>query len=240
MIITCEKCNARYLLASLLLGAAGRKVRCGVCGHTWFQPPADEMYAPEAADDADHRPSFQAIMEEEHMEPIPEGVKPIPEGSSVPALTPGVKGVKIDRAAVNGLLAAAAVVLLLAGGMVAARGAVVQAWTPAALLFEKLGLPVMVQGEGLIFDQVSAKAATAPDGSTRLVVQGNIINLYARQSALPPIRATLRKSESEPGDSWIVAMDRGDVGPEESIPFQTSFDNLPGEMTEVNLRFEVK
>lgn len=239
MIITCEKCNARYLLASLLLGAAGRKVRCGVCGHTWFQQPADDMLSPEDADD-DQRPSFHAIMDEEDMEPIPEGVKPIPDGSSVPALTPGAMAVKVDRAAANGLLAAAAVIVLLFGGMVAARGAVVQAWTPAALLFEKLGLPVMVRGEGLIFDQVSAKATTAPDGSTRLVVQGNIINLYARKSDLPPIRATLRKSESEPGDSWVVAMDRGNVGPEEIIPFQTSFDNLPGEMTEVNLRFEVK
>ncbi|MBI2234769.1 MAG: zinc-ribbon domain-containing protein [Micavibrio aeruginosavorus] len=238
MIITCEKCNARYLLASLLLGAAGRKVRCGVCGHTWFQPPVDDMLSPDAADDGE-RPSFHAIMDEEDMEPIPEGVKPIPEGSSVPALTPGAMAVKVDRAAANGLLAAAVIVLFF-GGMVAARGAVVQAWQPAALFFEKIGLPVMVQGEGLIFDQVSAKATTAPDGSARLVVQGNIINLYARESALPPIRATLRKSESEPGDSWIIAMDRNSIGPEEVITFETRFENLPGEMQEVNLRFEAK
>src|SRR5690606_21007553 len=101
MIITCEQCNARYLLASFLLGVAGRKVRCGVCGHEWFQEPVDEPYTRESADAA----SLNDIEGHRVAEPIPDSVRPIPEGSNVPVL-PGQHEEKPKKRVVGGVVAA--------------------------------------------------------------------------------------------------------------------------------------
>jgi len=248
MIITCEKCNARYLLASLLLGVSGRKVRCGVCGHEWFQEPLDEEGSPEDDDEADvvfdddaPKPDFRKLMEEDDLEPIPEGVKPVPEGSSVPVLPRSASAAThFDRAKMHALMGVAVMVLVILSGLVAMRDQVVQMWQPAALMYDLIGMPAAVPGEGLIFDRITAKAVPDKEGNLHLVVDGNVINLHARAAALPEIRVTLRRSESEPADSWIVALNRKDIGPEETVPFQTTFDNLPGEMKEVNVRFVVE
>jgi predicted Zn finger-like uncharacterized protein len=43
MILTCEKCSKRYFVKDEEIGPEGRKVRCVVCSHTWFQHPHDTM-----------------------------------------------------------------------------------------------------------------------------------------------------------------------------------------------------
>lgn len=234
MIITCEQCNARYLLASLLLGVAGRKVRCGVCGHEWYQEPVDEPYTRESADAA----SFHDMLDQESLEPIPEGVKPIPEGSNVPVL----HGEKLPGAkkATSGAIAAVLVFLLLSGALLALRGQVVQIWPPAALVFELAGFPTPVPGEGLIFDHITATAKPDENGKYILVLEGNIINLKSKESAIPHILATLRNTGGEPGESWSINTGQNRIGAEQTIPFTTTFDNLPADMEEVNVRFVLK
>lgn len=250
MIITCEKCNARYLLASLLLGVGGRKVRCGVCGHEWFQPPVDDPFGRDDTSGTDTEddgvlgpeeegaPDFKTLLDDaDVIEAIPEGVLPIPEGSSVPT----VKGFRFpwrfDRAAINGLGAACVILLLIVGAAVVLRAPIVTAWQPAALPFETAGIAPPVPGEGLIFDRVEAVARPGPDGSYTLALTGNVINLHAREAVLPRIRATLRDKDGMSADSWIVNLDRDTIGPEETIPFGTGLEKLPGAMNEVNVRF---
>lgn len=41
MIISCEKCETKFLVKAEQLGDKGRKVRCGNCAHVWLQKPAD-------------------------------------------------------------------------------------------------------------------------------------------------------------------------------------------------------
>lgn len=231
MIVSCEKCNARYLLASLLLGMSGRKVRCGVCGHTWFQEPVDEEPLPSQGVDDDEPPSFTDHLEQEILESIPEGVKPIPEGSAVPVVQEGKNSFKGDGVAAG--LVAAAVFFIVLAALVAFRGPVSLAWPPSARLFQMVGLPVPVPGEGLIFDQVKAVAQT--DGT--LNITGNIINLHARPSPVPKIRATLRENEDITGDTWMVPVENEEIGPEETISFTGTYEGVPEAMKEVNLRF---
>lgn len=41
MILSCEKCQTRYLVTASALSPDGRVVRCSHCGHEWFQEPED-------------------------------------------------------------------------------------------------------------------------------------------------------------------------------------------------------
>lgn len=230
MIVNCEKCNARYLLASLLLGVNGRKVRCGVCGHTWFQEPMDEPLPQDDVDD-DARPSFTDHLDQEMLEPIPEGVKPLPEGSAVPAVQGWQGGLPGDI--ISSVLVAAALLFVVLAALVTFREPVSLAWPPSARLFDMIGLSTPVPGEGLIFDQV--KAVAKDDGT--LTITGNVINLRARPSLLPKIRATLQENEAAIGDSWILAVDKHVIGPEETLSFTATYDSLPEIMKEVNLKF---
>lgn len=41
VIVSCPRCATGFALADEALGNAGRKVRCGNCGHVWLQVAAD-------------------------------------------------------------------------------------------------------------------------------------------------------------------------------------------------------
>lgn len=43
MILTCEKCNKRYFVRDEEIGPEGRKVRCVICKHTWYQAPHEAL-----------------------------------------------------------------------------------------------------------------------------------------------------------------------------------------------------
>ncbi len=231
MIITCEQCNARYLLASLLLGVSGRTVRCGVCGHSWYQEPADEPFSRESADTA----SFADMVQNE-MDPIPEGVRPIPEGSGIPAIHTDIKN-PISKKGVAGALAALLVFVLLSGLIVIRREPIARTWPPSALLYEMAGLPISVPGEGLVFDQVKAVATPDAEGHYTLTVTGNVLNLRKQDAVLPKIQAALVQDGAMAPDGWAVNVDAHKIKGEETIPFTATYDNLPDAIAEVNVRF---
>jgi predicted Zn finger-like uncharacterized protein len=256
MIITCEQCHARYLLASLLLGVHGRKVRCGECGHTWFQEPMDEtdsadsepIIAELATDHPEEtpEPSFAEMVEaapepkpEPEPDPIPDGVRPV--GAEAPAKSKKSFSLPLpkwrmgpgDGAAMVALLV---LVLLCGVALVVFRHHVVQVWPPATLAYEAVGLSLPLPGEGLIFDRVQARATA--DGT--LTVDGTIINLRARKTAIPRIRATLLDGGNMTGTSWIIPVNETEIGPESTIPFTATFANIPGDAKEVNVRFTLR
>lgn len=236
MIITCEQCNARYLLASLLLGVSGRKVRCGVCSHEWYQEPVDEPYSRQSADEA----SFSDMVGHADSEPIPESVRPIPEGSNVPAMRGDDRASGKKSGALGGVLTALLLFGVLTASVFAMRTPLVQSWPPLALVFDMAGLPVAVPGEGLIFDQMSARAVTDENGKTALTLSGNIINLKARETTLPRIKARLigaGDDAEETGPEWNVVIGRDKIEGEETVPFISVYDSLPDDIREVNIRF---
>jgi len=42
MIVTCSKCEKRYVVDPRALGSPGRRVRCANCQHTWFETAPEE------------------------------------------------------------------------------------------------------------------------------------------------------------------------------------------------------
>lgn len=243
MILICEQCQARFLVASLLLGVSGRKVKCGVCGNSWFQPPGDDTYDPVGNDSPI---SFQDHLEHEDLEPIPEGVRPIPEGSSVPSVEKtkfkfrfNIKD-HLTRENLGGGAMAAAIFALILAGMFALQGPLTKTWPPLGALFAAAGFEANLAGEGLIFDSFSAKQTTDHQGKKILTLSGNIVNLKKETVEVPALWATLQKSELEKGANFMVKLDKTELDPAGKMPFTAIYEDLPDDMKEVKIGFSAK
>lgn len=221
----------RYLVLDSAVGADGRRVRCAACRHEWFQAPPEGDGLPEE--------NFKDVLEKERAaEPIPESVKPVPEGSNVPALPGDAGAASIPPGAkLAGYGAAAAVfagVLLL---LVAFKAPVSKAWPPSALFYELAGTPVSVAGEGLIIDRLSAESVPDPGGLQTLKVKGSVINLKDGRVDVPGLMATLRREDGSVGESWVIRPPYDALEGEQSFNFETEYTGVPEDMVSVNLSF---
>jgi predicted Zn finger-like uncharacterized protein len=96
MIVSCPACSTRYLVDEQNLGATGRMVRCGQCGHSWYEaPPAGESLRYDLSD--------------------PDAPAPLPgERRGLPVLSP-----RPHRGGLGKVLAILFLLLVLGGGFAA-------------------------------------------------------------------------------------------------------------------------
>lgn len=232
MILTCEDCQTRYLVANHAIGGEGRRVRCTNCGHEWIQRP-DE---PDIGMDTVEEDTF---LPEEDMEQIPESVMPVRDEVILPMVTD--QPIKDGAAAVPGVrtgyAVAALVVLAGFGGLYAGRGAVVQAWPPSAAIYELAGLRSKIDGEDFIFDKIKAVALKNADGVQVLEIEGVILNLEQADSALPPLQASLIAADGAVLDRWLVTVPADTIGPGAEMSFHASYPDVSRDVKEVNVRF---
>lgn len=235
MILTCPQCDMRYLVSAVSIGPEGRKVRCASCSHVWFQPP-EVMESEE---------TFRDILKQEmHSAPIPDSVKPIPEGSNVPAhpkdVPPAKKSTPLDRralmASVMGYAAAACVMVLIIGAVVLMKDGLVKAWPPSVLFYETIGMDVHVAGEGLAIDRLSATIQRGENADT-LTVRGSVINLTSSDVVVPRLLATLKKKDGSQSEQWLIELPTDRVKAESTVEFSTEYPGLPSEAHSVALSF---
>ena len=230
MIVICEQCNTRYLVPQHAIGADGRTVRCTSCQHEWFQEPEDGGAPPETFEPPDD------------IEPIPEAVLPIPEGSELPVIfenimTEGTLAHRGPYPRVMGYAAAAGVFFLIAGILYVLHGPVVKIWPPSARLYEMVGLSTKLPGEGLIFDRVTAAVATTEAGEKFLNVEGVIVNLKSQPVDIPPVSTALRAADGGIFDSWQLDLPENSAPAGADVPFKTSYPEVPKDMKEVTVSF---
>jgi predicted Zn finger-like uncharacterized protein len=231
MILTCPSCSMRYLIADSAIGAEGRKVRCASCSHEWYQEGAQAE-------------TFRQVLEKEEdtvakppVEPIPESVKPIPQGSSVPVIHTPKISTEGMLGRMTGYGAAAAICILFIVALVMIRQPVARAWPPSLLLYDLVGAKVTLPGEGLIIDRVKATAAIQPDGQGSLIVRGSVINLKDFDLSVPRILATLWKDDGSALESWIIDLPHETLKAEQSFDFEAEYPGVPAEAKSVNLTF---
>ncbi len=237
MILICDECQSRYLVPSHSIGPDGRRVRCKSCNYEWFQEPEDKE-GPE--DDFGDRPDEEPPELADDVEPIPESLRPDPdEADLVPSVSVDVPDGKSNSPVYASYAVAAAVFFAIMGGVLLMHNSVVKIWPASMAFYDLVGLETAIDGEDLIFDQLSAEVRTGEGGVQSLNVKANILNLLRKESKVPFVQASIATEEGEVVDSWLTEPDSRIIESEGELVFHTTYSQISKDAKEVNLRFIV-
>lgn len=226
MHLTCPSCDTTFAVDPDQIGAAGRRVRCGSCGHDWFQE------APGADSTAEEAPPPEAPAPEA---PAPEVPAPeVPAPAAAPARRerprrppPRHKPAPRGRGVMFGWLLLLIVALGLAAGAYFGRERIVSAFPAAAELYEMIGLAVIPPlGEGLEFREVKTARRTV-DGESVVVVEGLVVNVSNAPRAVPRMRASLMDSAGKTVEQWTFDAAQTNLPPGAETRFETTTGNVP-------------
>lgn len=218
MILTCPNCTTRFLLSAFVLAPDGRKVKCTNCSETWFQLPDPEEL--NAAPD-------------EKPQDIPESVKPIPRGSSVPAVRDDEARGKISA---GKIAIAAAVSLILLGGIFIAMKDIIMSAMPTTLpIYKTLGVVSTIPGEGLVFDRLEARLSENSE-TPMIFLSGTVINLSSNDVGVPNMLAELRGKDGKTLKAVLITPPLNHLPAEDVMPFEAAFED-DGLASEIYVRF---
>ncbi|MBM3617400.1 MAG: DUF3426 domain-containing protein [Alphaproteobacteria bacterium] len=191
MILECPHCSNRYLVDKRAIGAEGRTVRCAKCKHQWHAMPdaTDVEKTPIVlGEDGVDMARAQGGSEPEIPleEPNPE-VRPIPAGSSVPAI-PQVKE-KFPWRIVAAL--AASLVLFLMVSAVYFRPLIVASLPASVPVYNALG---MYDTTGVVMADVAYFKET-PGLKDLHKLNGFLVNTTDEPRQLPMLSVTLLGKE---------------------------------------------
>ncbi len=226
MILTCPSCSARFTINTELIGTAGRKVRCGSCGHTWRQLPTVEN---------DAQPPPQGPVEVEPDFSERDAVRGVRRRSAAELRSrarrgSGGKGRMIAWGALG------AVVVLLIGTLWFGRDAIVVAMPEAARFYELFGVGEEAPGEGLALQDVTSVRRTF-DGQRRLIIEGVVANVSKSDRQVPTLRASLHDAAGQELAAWYFSTDVKKLSPGERTTFSTLAQSPPDGATELTINF---
>jgi predicted Zn finger-like uncharacterized protein len=223
MILNCPSCGTRFLIDPALLEPDGRKVRCGRCGHSWFQDrpaPSEAVAAVAEAPSGSAIPRLQAF--DEARRSASEGRRAALPG---PAPSRGLSRIAAGWIALVALLAA-----LIAGALFE-RERIIALVPEAAELYQMAGLqpapaPAMV-GQGLeLRDVTSVKRLV--DGQQTLLIEGAIVNASDQLQPVPQLRASVTDAGGGELTHWFFSANSKELEPGGSTTFQTSTESPSG------------
>lgn len=252
MNLICPSCETTFLVAPEQLGTAGRRVKCGSCGHNWRQePPAVAKAAEAAAADSlppvdipeidygstppsaaeslvEEAPAGVPVLEEpEPEEPIPEGLTDdLEQDSRRRFRAPPPRPKKRQSSLLAGWLLLLVVVAGLAGGFYFGRKHIVAAAPGAARLYDLVGIPVKALGEGLELREVKSVRRMV-DGERLVVIEGLVANMSDRTQEVPLLRASLIDADGVELEQWTFSAAQQTLPPGGITEFETSTRNPP-------------
>jgi hypothetical protein len=116
--------------------------------------------------------------------------------------------------------------VLIPLGVIMARETVVSFWEPSALLFEKLGMPIKVAGDGLVIQNFGASQRV--EGELRVLqVKGEIRNNTEMVIAIPTLKGTATDVDGHPLQNWLFRTDAEMLLPGEIKDFEAEFADPP-------------
>lgn len=239
MILTCTSCSTRYYADDAAIGSAGRTVRCAACGFSWFAEPQLELRATAEA-------PVMRTPEEPAREPLTrERVERLRRAAEQPGPAPSAAAkfrqqqsdrMRRDRARAAVVVwgATGAALAASATGMVMFRQDVAELWPRSASAFAALGLDVNVYG--LEFYDLAVERDFS--GATPvLVVSGEVRNIGRDDKLVPPVRVSLRDTNSHEILQLVNAITDQPVAAGAAVPFQIRVENPPTEAVDLEATF---
>jgi predicted Zn finger-like uncharacterized protein len=244
MRIICPKCDVGFSVPDKAIPEAGRKLRCSQCAHTWHQMRIEEAPVEKAEVEPGTAEDFGFMK-------VGSGEAPPPEPSQAEDAAPedeadeddsGLRE-RVQRRAMSAGMAAGsmakkgakrvaialgvmALMVLMPLGVIMARETVVSFWEPSALLFEKLGMPIKVAGDGLVIQNFGASQRV--EGELRVLqVKGEIRNNTEMVIAIPTLKGTATDVDGHPLQNWLFRTDAEMLLPGEIKDFEAEFADPP-------------
>jgi len=228
MILTCPQCATRYQTDAAAFQPAGRRVRCAKCGHVWFQQP------PEAADAEIAREPEESKPEPVHSAYVKPAAEDRFEEEEEPARKAPLKLPLGKLGLVAGWAGLVAAVLVIGWAAVNYREQIASLWPQSSSLYSALGMKV--NARGIAFTGVSRRYETEDD-QVVLSVSGDIVNVSARELAVPQVVVTLTGNDARALYHWSFTPSATTLKPGESVHFLTRLSNPPGAARHLELRF---
>ncbi len=225
MNLTCPSCDSTFRIDPGQIGASGRQVRCGSCGHEWNQPHPgeDEASAPTEADGP------------------PPAAEAAPPGDAMLAAPPSAarrQGAKLHektprrgsgRRLVAGWLFFLAVAGALAAGAYYGKDRIVAAVPAAADLYALIGKPAEPHaGDGFELRDVKSVRRLI-DGQRVVVIEGTVANISETQRDVPRLRASVTDETGAEVDQWDFSANIEILPPGGMTQFRTTTRNAPRE-----------
>ncbi|MCR9174391.1 MAG: zinc-ribbon domain-containing protein [Alphaproteobacteria bacterium] len=262
MRVTCPNCGSKFKVPDKALGTTGRKLKCGKCEHQWFQQP--EADAPAAATEkpkAKAKAKSKAKAEPKPP-PEPEATEPDvldsgdagdpadPSDAPDPAFEEEVfsapplgdvsrfrpRGKADQKPKPIALYLLLAIIVLIPTVLLLGRSTLVESWPPIALLYDKIGMHVAVDGEGLELRNVFAQRRQ--EGTiTVLVVAGEIRNPSDQLMSLPALRGSVLDAHGDELQTWLFTPDSQILPPGEVITFTSEFPAPSESANQVHVAF---
>lgn len=245
MILNCPSCSAKFMISSTALGADGREVRCGKCGHMWFQAgerdSLDELPADLAEDTRDRvdTDSFDIGFEPhvEKPEPIPEVLKPSPEPPTAPNVSKGIFA-KIEEIVplekqknIAAVMVALAIALVSFYIFVANHNSIGRAIPFLGAAYDKMGFPLATVKPQIAFDQLKLSKE-----SQKIVGTGYVLNLTDQEVPVSYMTVELTDFDYKVLKTINIKMGQKTLQPEAREKIEFYFEDVPKEAVSVRIR----
>lgn len=218
------------MVASEALGSEGREVRCGKCGHLWFQPgerdSLDEL-PPEEPGEFDI--GFEPHVDKpEPPQPAPDILKP--KAAQPPAAEPEKESIVSKKTAAS-VLAAFVLVWILAFILISARESIAKSSSFMAGAYEKLGLHLPKEEASIAVDRFKV----VKDGK-KLSASLYLINLTGEEVPVKKITAEMLDLDDKPMKSMDVQVPESTIKGESQSKVEFSFEDAPKDAVSIKVK----
>ncbi len=221
MILTCPQCATRYQADTAQFPAEGRKVRCAKCGQVWHQQAPAPEPEPWSELVGAERETTLAGPGADLAGQAPHSPFPALDAAG-PVHRPRSAG---ERAAIAAsLIGFAAIAILVVWAAIVYRQAVASVWPQASGIYKAVGIPVNAQGIA-VADVTSHRDLSG--GRPVLTISGVLINVTAKELAVPQVRVRLKDDEARELDHWDFSVGVSVLKPGQKIAFSTRRTNPP-------------
>ena len=245
MILACHNCSARFLVADSAIGAGGRAVRCGRCGHVWFAAPPPEIAGP-AAESEDDRPpppdeataSSAGGSEEDDSAALRRSPDDPP--SDAPPRRVQLPVLRRERSRWRARIAWIVVAAMAIGLAAAAawwyRAEIVTHWPDAERLYAAIGVDALPLGAGLRLT-IEETVNTVSNGTRVLSITGRIANTNSRSRRVPGLRGMLFNENERELQHWTIPVPVTNLAPGQAAEFRTRLTNPSRDAVRISIVF---